>query len=229
MVQKASYARRISDALDSPEKRFFENLGTPSRIQDYLDSLPINFEDSGETYFSPRRVLREHRAHCFEGALLAAAALAYHGKRPLLMDFQTSSDDVDHVVALFTEHGLWGALSKTNHATLRYRDPVYKTPRELAMSYFHEYFAPSGTKSLLAFSKPFDLSRFAPERWITVEDDLHWLVGELDHSPHERILSTAAIKKLRPASRVERDGSFHIEWRSQNVRAERGESDSRYK
>jgi hypothetical protein len=229
MVRKRTISSRISDSLDSPERRIFDNLGTPSRIQDYLDDLPINFELSGETYRSPREVLRTGMAHCFEGAVLAAAILAYHGKRPLLMDFQTTDDDVDHVVALFTEHGHWGAISKTNHATLRWRDPVYANPRELAMSYFHEYFSPDGSKSLLAFSKPFDLTRFAPARWVTTSDDLGWLAGELDHSRHVPVISRAAIKKLRMASDVERDGSFHIEWLSQGQRAARGTRDPRYK
>jgi hypothetical protein len=229
MVRKKPISSRISDSLDSPERRIFDNLGTPSRIQDYLDGLSINFELAGETYRSPRSVLSTGMAHCFEGAVLAAAILAYHGARPLLMDFQTTADDVDHVVALFTQGGRWGAISKTNHATLRWRDPVYANPRELAMSYFHEYFSPDGSKSLLAYSKPFDLSRFAPERWVTTEDDLGWLAGELDHSPHVPIISQSAIKRLRVASQVERDGSFHIEWLSQGRRAARGSRDPRYK
>ena len=99
--------------------------------------MRINFEHGGETNHSPIVVLKKRKAHCFEGAVFAAAVLAYHGSKPLLMDFATAYDDEDHTVALFRKNGLWGAISKTNHAVLRYRDPVYRTPRELAMSYFH--------------------------------------------------------------------------------------------
>src|SRR3989344_4997493 len=125
------YKVRIDRLLTPHERSVFKKLASPQRIQDFLDSLPINFELHGETYMSPRRVLTAGEAHCFEGALLAAAALAYHGRRPLLMDIQTSRTDDDHVVALFREFGYWGAISKTNHAILRYRDPVYRSVREL--------------------------------------------------------------------------------------------------
>src|SRR3989338_7215820 len=114
------YKARIDRLLIPSERSLFKKLSSPQKIQDFLDSLPINFEMSGETYMSPRRVLSEHAAHCFEGALLAAAALAYDGKRPLLMDIQTSHTDDDHVVALFRESGHWGAISKTNHAIFCY-------------------------------------------------------------------------------------------------------------
>lgn len=226
MARKSTISSRISALLVPHEKAIFENLGTPDAIQDYLDSLSSNFETKGETYYSPRRVMREKTAHCFEGALFAAAVLAYHGAQPLLMDFQTAGDDQDHVVALFKKNNRWGAISKTNHAVLRYRDPVYVSPRELAMSYFHEYFAPTGTKSLKAYSVPFDVSRFAPKRWLTAEDDLHWLAGELDHSKHLPTVSHNILALLRKAQPVEIDASFHTEWKRQGVRARRGTRDN---
>ena len=113
------YKERIRAALSPSERKIFAKLTTAKKIQDFLDKLPINFELRGETYMSPRRLLRGRTAHCFEGALLAAAAFAYHGQRPLLLDLQTLPSDEDHVVALFKENGLWGAISKTNHAILR--------------------------------------------------------------------------------------------------------------
>src|SRR3989344_3092028 len=159
------YAARIKSILTLSEKGVFKKLTTPQKIQDYLDTLPVNFEMTGETYQSPRRILQTKTAHCFEGAVFAAAALAYHGERPLLLDFQTLPIDDDHVVAPFKQNGYWGAISKTNHSIVRYRDPVYKTIRELAMSYFHEYLLWNGKKSLVAYSAPFDLSTYAPEKW----------------------------------------------------------------
>jgi hypothetical protein len=119
-----SYISRLKSLLAPREQAIFRKLSSGQKIQDYLDALPINFEHRGETYMSPRRVIRTKTAHCFEGALLAAAALAVHGQPPLLMDFRTAPTDEDHVVALFRSGGLWGAISKTNHAILRYRDPV---------------------------------------------------------------------------------------------------------
>ena len=144
------YVTRLKQLLTPPESDLFQKLSTPQKIQDYLDTLSINFESSGETYMSPRRVLRAKTAHCFEGALLAATALSYHGQRPLLLDFRTIPADEDHVVALFQQNGYWGAISKTNHAILRYREPVYKSVRVLAMSFFHEYLMRDGRKSLRA-------------------------------------------------------------------------------
>jgi len=198
------YAKRIKQLLTAPERRLFERLNTPQKIQDYLDTLKVNFELSGETYMSPRRVLQAKKAHCFEGALLAAAILAYHGQKPLLLDFQTIPAEDDHVAALFYQNGRWGSISKTNHSVLRYRDAVYENVRELAMSHFHEYFLASGKKSMRAFSRPFDLTRFAPERWVTAEEDLDWLAEALDKSKHFPIAPKENLRLLRNASRVER-------------------------
>lgn len=209
-----AYRDKLKAVLSPAERRIFTGLNSPRKIQDYLDTLSINFETKGETYMSPRRVMREKTAHCFEGALLAAAAFAYHGSKPLLLDLQTIDRDEDHVVALFTEDGLWGAISKTNHPILRYRDPVYKTVRELAMSYFHEYIMDDGTKSLRTLSKPFDLSKYSPERWITEEKDLDWLVEALDNSKHFAIAQPKSIRKLRKASKLEVKAVNHTEWPS---------------
>ncbi len=124
-----TYQHKLHALLSPAEHRVMRKLSTPQKIQDYLDSLPINFEEKGETILSPRRVLRERKAHCIEGAFFAAASLAYHGYPPLLMDFRTLPNDEDHVVAVFKEKGHWGAISKTNHAILRWRDPVYRSAR----------------------------------------------------------------------------------------------------
>lgn len=216
-MTRAQYAALLSPS----ERRLFQKLSTPDKIQDYLDGLPINFEQHGETYFSPRRTIREGAAHCFEGALVAAAALAWHGQRPLLLDLQTTAADTDHVVALFKRGQYWGAISKTNHPVLRWRDPVYASVRELAMSYFHEYFlSPSGMKTLKAFSRPFDLLRYKPERWLIAEDDLHWLVERLDESPHVTVVGAGAVpsRVLRAASKLEIAASDLIEWREPRPR-----------
>ncbi len=194
------------------EMAVLKKLSTPHKIQDWLDALPFNFETKGETYMSPRRVLREKTAHCFEGALLAAAALWCHGAKPLILDLQTLAPDQDHVVALYKIDGLWGAISKTNHGVLRFRDPIYRTVRELAVSYFHEYFLnKNGVKTLYSYSRPFNLKRFG-QNWLTDEKDLWHIVTDLDNSPHVRLLSRKTAKNLRPASLVERQAGAIVEW-----------------
>lgn len=207
-----NYRDKLKTILSPLEREIFARLNSAKKIQDYLDTLSINFEKKGETYMSPRRVIRGQTAHCFEGALFACAVLAYHGQKPLLLDLVTIDRDEDHVVALFQENGLWGAISKTNHPILRYRDPIYKTVRELAMSYFHEYILDDGTKSLRKYSKPFNLNRYSPSKWVTEEEDLDWLVGALDDSPHFEIAPAKSIRGLRKASKLEVRAINITEW-----------------
>lgn len=214
------YTNQVKELLSPEEKKVFSKLSTPQKIQDFLDSMPVNFEADGiDTIYSPRQVLRHKKAHCMEGALFAAAVLSFHGEKPLLLDLQTLSYDEDHVVALFRQHGHWGAISKTNHAILRWRDPVYKTPRELAMSYFHEYYMNDGVKTLTAFSKPYDLTRYKPHIWVTAEQGLERIAEELDDSPHVPVLSpTISRRKLRKTSGVERKMLDLTEWEDEKTR-----------
>jgi len=202
--------------LSSKELAVLRRLSTPIKIQDFLDSLPINYEKRGETYMSPREVIREKKAHCFEGALLAAAALWLHGEKPLLLDLKTVDSDVDHVVALYRKNGYWGAISKTNHAVLRFRDPVYKTIRELAASYFHEYFEDKkGLKTLRSYSRPFDLRRIGSD-WIaadTAAHSLYPLVVAIDESRHFPLFPKRNIKFLRKAGKLEMKAGKLIEWK----------------
>ena len=207
-----AYRKRLSALLTPAERRVFARLDTPQKIQNFLDRLPANYELDGDTAMSPRRMLQTRVAHCAEGALFAAAVLSFHGKRAWLMDIQALPSDQDHIVALFRERGLWGAISKTNHAILRWRDPIYRSPRELAMSYAHEYCLPGGKKSMLTFSRPFSLARFAPQRWVTAQDELHWLMDALDASPHVPVAPPRAMRKRRRSSRVELLAQEVLEW-----------------
>jgi len=184
----------------------------PRKIQDFLNKLKFNFEENGETWMSPIESIKAGRAHCFEGALLAAALLWEHGEKPLILDLKTTKDDFEHVVALFKRDGYWGAISKTNHAVLRYREPVYKTVRELVMSYFHEYFLPSGKKTLRSYSKPFDLSKFG-RGWIDSKTDLYHIDRALDVSPHINILTPKQIKNLRLAEKIEIKAGEIVEYK----------------
>ncbi|MEI8337648.1 MAG: hypothetical protein WCF92_00700 [bacterium] len=198
--------------LSKKELSILKKLKSPSKVQDFLNTFPFNFEKKGETYMSPRRVLLEKKAHCFEGALLAALAFSLQGERPLLLDLKTTNDDQDHVVALYKKNGYWGAVSKTNHAVLRFRDPIYKTIRELALSYFHEYFLnKNGKKTLISYSKPFDLKKFGTS-WPTDEKELWHLVEALDNSPHFPIVPKINKKFIRKAEQIERKAGSIVEW-----------------
>jgi hypothetical protein len=204
----------VSEILHKDELAVLKALSKPEKIQDYLDSLPINFEKKGETNMSPRRVLREKKAHCMEGAMLAALALMLQGEKPLLLDLKTSAKDDDHVVALYKRNGCWGAISKTNHATLRFRDPIYKTVRELAASYFHEYFLDSnGEKTLRSHSGPFSLARYGSD-WITSEDDLWQIAIDLDSAPHFALFPKENLRFIRKADRMERSAGKLTEWKT---------------
>jgi hypothetical protein len=156
------------------ELRTLRSLNTPVKIQKFIDGLTYQYAD---TAGSPRRVLRERRGHCLEGALLAAAALRVNGRPPLVMDLESVRDD-DHVVALYRERGLWGGIAKSNYAGLRFRAPVYRTLRELALSYFQDYYNLRGERTLRAYSVAVDLSRLDARHWMTDEEEV-WSVPEL--------------------------------------------------
>ncbi|HEY6753096.1 MAG TPA: hypothetical protein VI077_00060 [Pseudolabrys sp.] len=207
-----SYRRRLHALLTPAEHRVFTRLDTPQKIQDFLDRLPVNFSLEGDTAMSPRRVLDTRMAHCAEGAVFAAAVLAYHGRRPLLMDIRALPSDQDHIITLFQERGRWGAISKTNHAILRWRDPIYLSVRELAMTYAHEYCLPGGKKSMLSFSRPFSLMRYTPRSWVIAPEDLDWLLVDLDTSPHMPVAPWRALRKRRRSSRVELLSQKVVEW-----------------
>jgi len=212
MADLTAYRRRLSALLLPAERRLFVRLDSPQKIQTYLDKIPANFELDGDTTMSPRRMLKTHVAHCAEAALFAAAVLAFHGQPAWLMDLRALPSDQDHIVTLFRQRGLWGAVSKTNHAILRWRDPIYRSWRELAMSYAHEYCLPGGKKSLLAFSRPFNLLRYKPARWVTAEEDLHWLMDALDDSAHVPVAPAWAMKIRRRSPRVELRAQMVLEW-----------------
>ena len=180
--------------LSKAEFAVLRRLRTPRKIQEFLYGLKQNFELQGETCNSVRTVLKQRRAHCIEGAMLAAAALWVHGEPPLLMDMQAVRD-FDHVICLFRRNGRWGAISKTNGIGLRGRDPVYKSLRELAMSYVHEYTNKAEFKTLRTYSVPFDLRRLQPSAWVTSEDA--WdLVDHLEALRHFELMGKRHVRTL---------------------------------
>jgi hypothetical protein len=187
-------------------------LSAPEKIQDFLDALPANFEIGGQTCLSVREVLSQRRAHCLEGAMLAACALWVHGEPPLLLDLRAERD-YDHVVALFRRGSCWGAISKTNPPVLRWRDPVYRSLRELAMSYLHEYANNRARKTLRSYSRPFDLRGLAPKVWVTNGKNC-WDVGEaVDEIRHYPLITKRQARMLRLRDALERKAGALLEHR----------------
>ncbi|HEY2859529.1 MAG TPA: hypothetical protein VGJ21_14005 [Terracidiphilus sp.] len=178
MVAKAAGVRKArrgeTFGLSAADARTLRALNTPAKIQKFLDALPYDYSNSAR---SPQRALRERKGHCLEGALLAAAALRLRGHLPLLMDLEGVRDD-DHVIALYREYGLWGGIAKSNFAGLRFRAPIYRTLRELALSYFEHYYNLRGERTLRAYSVAVNLARLNDRQWMTSEEYV-WCVPEL--------------------------------------------------
>jgi hypothetical protein len=177
-------------------------FSNPEDVQDYLDALAYN---TTERTFCPRDVVLERKAHCMDGAVFAAAALATIGFPPLLVDLRAIDDD-DHVIAVFREDGLWGAVAKSNTTSLRFRDPVYRSIRELALSYFPLYFNTDGAMSLYEYSRPFSLRKYG--RKYLVDADVAYIGADLDATVHYPIVSRQRLKGLRSAPRYLMDACF---------------------
>jgi hypothetical protein len=174
------------------ELRQLRSLKTPVGVQRFLDSLPYHLTD---TSWSPRKVLRERTAHCLEGAIFAAAALRVLGFPPLLWDLE-AENDTDHVLAIFNIRGCWGAVAKSNFTGCRYREPVYRTLRELAMSYFNIYFNLRGERTLRRYSRPVDLARFDHRHWMTSEHSIWFIPEYLCTIPHTELLTPTQVRRL---------------------------------
>jgi hypothetical protein len=188
--------------LESPwteeERAVLAQLDAPWKIQEYLDNTPYNTDHQTR---SPRRVMRERVAHCSEGAVFAAAALRFHGHPPLLLDLRAVDDD-DHVIAIYRVRGLIGAVAKSNFSLLRFREPVYRNYRELAMSYFEPYYNMLAERTLRSYSRPLDLRRFDPRNWMITEEDLEWLTDRLDALHHYPLVDEATVQNLQPVDNL---------------------------
>jgi hypothetical protein len=178
------------------EIKIFNALSDPNKIQRFLDSLDYN---PNYECRSPRWVLRKRSAHCFEGAIFAAAALQFIGFKPLLVDMKAFNDD-DHVIAIFKINGYWGAVAKSNFTTLRYREPVYRSIRELVMSYFDFYFNLFGEKTLRSYSLPLDLTIFTQRHWTTTDEDLEYIGDKIEGLHHFDVVTHEMTEKLYIAS-----------------------------
>jgi hypothetical protein len=174
------------------ELRKLRALKTPVGIQRFLDELPYNLE---YTAGSPRKVLCDRTGSCFEGAIFAAAALRVLGFPPLIFDLEAERD-TDHVIAIFKVRGHWGAIAKSNFTGCRYREPVYRTLRELALSYFNIYFNLRFERTLRRYSRPVNLTRFDELSWMTTEKPIWFIAEYLCEIPHIPLLKPFMEKNL---------------------------------
>jgi hypothetical protein len=180
------------------EIKFLKTMSNPDKIQGFLDSLDYN---PNYECRSPRWVIKKRSAHCFEGALFSAAALDFLGHKPLVVDMKAFNDD-DHVIAVYKDGKYWGAVAKSNFTTLRFREPVYKSLRELIMSYFDFYFNIDGDKSLRSYSLPLDLSIYNSRNWATTDEDLEYIGDKLEQLHHFPVIDSRMIKNLKKASEM---------------------------
>jgi len=186
----------ISNGFSAAELKVFRRLTTPARIQDFLDhGLGYNLEPHGDTCYSPRLALKNRVAHCMEGALVAAAALRFLGHPPLIVDLEAVRDS-DHVLTVYRRGKCWGAVAKSDYSGLRSREPVYRSLRELVMSYFEHYYNPAGEKTLRAYSRPVNLVRFDRMEWMTAERDVWEIPNHLCDIPHTSITTPAMLRGL---------------------------------
>ena len=181
------------------EKKILSKLDTPSKIQVFLDGLTYN---SKWKTCSPREVMKYKRAHCFDGALFAAAALRNLGYKPQIMDLRAFSNDDDHVLAVYKKNNKWGCVAKSNFTTLRSREPMYRSLREMAMSYFDFYFNAIGEKTLHEYSAPLNLERFDKYNWMTTDGDVDFIGDHLDKIRHYEVMDAKTAKTMPKASEI---------------------------
>jgi hypothetical protein len=183
---------RFLDALDAGDRELLAGLDSPASIQAFLDSIPYSAD---KFYRCPRRVLRDRRAHCFDGALMAAAALRRLGFPPLVVDLYAERDD-DHMLALWQRDGCWGALAKSNFVGLRFREAVYQSLRELVMSYFEVFYNVLGEKTLRGFTVPLDLSLLDGLAWMEDDDGLETIAERLDALDRTPVMTAGMVAGL---------------------------------
>ena len=181
--------------LGKNERRFMAQLNSPTKIQAFLDQLSYSRE---ETYRCPLRVLRERTAHCFDGALFAAAALSRLGHPPLILELLPNDRDDDHLLALYKRSGHWGALAQSNFVGLRFREPVYRTLRELVLSYFEQFYNLEREKTLRGYTRPLNLQAFDDRGWMIDDRLLERISDRLDKIQRYSLITERMAAELSP-------------------------------
>lgn len=186
---------QFDQQLTDSERRLMASLDSPFKIQAFLDELTYSADPF---YRCPLRVLWERTAHCFDGALFAAAALRRLGFPPLILDMLPNERDDDHLLALFKIEGCWGAIAKSNFSGLRFREPVHRTLRELVLSYFEQYYNVEGEKTLRGYTRPLKLSAYDRFGWMVRDEPLERIANRLDEIPRFRLISERMAENLAP-------------------------------
>jgi hypothetical protein len=179
------------------ELRVFARLDSPAKIQVFLDNIPYSAE---ERYRCPRSVLRDRKAHCYDGALFAAAALRRLGHTPLIIDMLAHNDD-DHLLALFKRDGHWGAVAKSNFAGLRYREPIYRTVREVVMSYFEDFYNVAREKTLRSYTVPLNLKTFDKQDWVSRDETMDVIADKLELMRQVAVVTPKMAVRLQPVDK----------------------------
>jgi hypothetical protein len=187
--------RIFSRAFSAQELQVFRSLRTPYHIQSFLLEIPYSAE---ECYRSPATVLRDRTAHCFDGALFAAAALRFLGYPPLIMDLLPNERDDDHLLALYKAGGHWGAVAKSNFSGLTYREPIHRTLRELVLSYFEPFYNVSKEKTLRKYTVPLNLRRFDSINWMASDERLDDIGVRLDEIRKVQLITPSMSRRLSP-------------------------------
>jgi hypothetical protein len=185
-------ARTLEAALGSRQRRLLAGLDSPAKIQGFLDSIPYSTD---KFYRCPLRVLRDRKAHCFDGAVFAAASLRRLGYPPRIVDMHAERDD-DHMLAVYREGGLWGAVAKSNFVGLRYREPVYRSLRELVMSYFEVFFNLDREKTLRAYTIPLDLRTYDRLGWEVADEPMEIIAQRTDTIRRTRVVTPEMVQDL---------------------------------
>jgi hypothetical protein len=189
--------RALEQALSVSQRRLFRSLDSPASIQAFLDSIPYSAEPR---YRCPLNVLRDRKAHCYDGALLAIAALRHLGRRPMLVDMLAWRDD-DHMLAVYREDGHFGAVAKSNFVGLRYREPIYRSLRELVISYFEGFYNMEGFKSLRAYTRPLDLATLDHLDWMLRDEAMDLIAEKLERRATTRVVDRRMVARLAPIDR----------------------------
>jgi len=186
--------KTFDESLSKKELRLFSGLSSPAKVQAFLDSIPYSAEN---VYRSPLSVLRDRKAHCFDGAVFAAAALRQLGHPPLIVDMLAERDD-DHLLALYRREGFWGAVAKSNFVGLRFREAIYRNLRELVMSYFEDYYNLKREKTLRSYTRPLNLKAFDKLNWVVSDETLDAIADRLDKIRKIPVLTDRMIAQLSP-------------------------------
>jgi hypothetical protein len=202
--------RIFLNTFSKDELSVFDQLKSPQKIQLFLLDLPYSAD---ECYRSPRSVLRDRTAHCFDGALFAAAALRYIGYPPLILDMLPNDRDDDHLLAVFRIDGHWGAVAKSNFSGLTYREPIHRSLRELVLSYFEQFYNVSREKTLRAYTLPLNLRPFDGIGWMGSDEHLDRIAKRLDDIRKVQLLSPAMVRRLAPLDeRSYKSGLMGANW-----------------